>query len=146
MHFKSTVVITFLRLVPILSLLASVRAAPSDLQSRGSSPTRPLDISFAQPTYGQRMKPGSVLTLQFFVTGTQNESDPLPPWTVQFWVVLLYDTMGALLRTDDISPGNYSNYEVALPAYIAGLGSIECFYNDQGVGGSPLMVISDILG
>jgi hypothetical protein len=57
MRFRSTLVITFL--VPILALLASVRAAPpSGLQSRDDNP---FSINWAEPVFGQNVKRGKPL-------------------------------------------------------------------------------------
>ncbi|KAI0297355.1 hypothetical protein BC826DRAFT_1001385 [Russula brevipes] len=139
MRFKPTLGITFL--VPILSLLASVRAAPSGLQSRGSSPTWPLDIAFSQPTRWQEVKPGSVLTLQFFVTHQELEPDPLPPWTVGFWLVSFYSAIP--LKTDNIHPGNYSSYDLTIPGYVSGPGAISCYYNGQWVAQSEPVIIAE---
>jgi len=133
MRFKPT--LTFL--VPILSLLASVRAAPSGLQSRGSSP---LDIAFELPTRLQQVKPNSILTLQFFVT--QKEPDPPPPWIVEFLFVPFY-SIGISLQTVPISPGNHSNYDLAIPGYISGLGGIWCYYKGQWVGGSEIFEVAE---
>jgi len=117
MRVQSTLLIAFL--VPILALLASVRAAPSSgLQSRDDLP---LKIGWAGPEKGQKVTHGNTLTLGISVS--QNGSPP--PYSVEF---KLYEefptgyntpTISYSLGTFDLnlSPdGSVLLYDVYIPA------------------------------
>ncbi|KAI0290668.1 hypothetical protein BC826DRAFT_970288 [Russula brevipes] len=119
MRVKSTLVIAFL--VPILALLASVRAAPSSgLRSRDDLP---LSIDWAGPVKNQKVMRGDTLTLGIFVR--QKDPNSPPPYSVEFklgeFIFTGWDEkeIFASLGTQDIGlseDGSVSLYYVSIPA------------------------------
>ncbi|KAI0297357.1 hypothetical protein BC826DRAFT_967702 [Russula brevipes] len=126
MRFNSTLVITLL--VPILSLLASFRAAPSGLRSRDN---RLFDVGILLPTGLQEVQPGSILNLQISYVAQNDFNTPHPPpWTVKFGFIDLSFGKNYFIQDRDIRPTFLSGFDVIIPGDIApGVkGQIYCNY------------------
>ncbi|KAI0290790.1 hypothetical protein BC826DRAFT_1025265, partial [Russula brevipes] len=86
MHFRSTLVITFL--VPILDILASVGAAPSGFQSRDGTESFPFLLDFLSPSPGQFYNGQQTFRIVPQVNLYRLVTDQFhPPWAVDFSLV-----------------------------------------------------------
>ncbi|KAI0290795.1 hypothetical protein BC826DRAFT_1025299 [Russula brevipes] len=83
MRLRSTLVITFL--VPILDILATVGAAPSDFRSRENPGSLPILLTFTSPGVEESVPIGKKLAVAFTMKFDNKHYKHLkPPWLISF--------------------------------------------------------------